>query len=108
MAIARPDRIGARGGGLRCFTVCSKGLEEDTEQRWDRLCLAFVGATGTGLRQEGGDPAGVSLGPSIPSGAVELCMGRGCDVSMGQCQMPKKVLIPAGIKCIRVRMNKVG
>lgn len=42
----------------------------------------------------------------IPSGAVGPCAGRVCDVSMGQCQMPKEVLIPARIKCIRVRMNQ--
>lgn len=33
MAIARLDRIGARGA-VWCLAVCSKGLEEDTELHW--------------------------------------------------------------------------
>lgn len=111
MAMAGTDRS-VTGGGGRLL-----------RRAWPRVRGGHRAALGPSLSgfsrrcgdwTGGGDPAEASLGRGgwgasfsrIPSGAVGPCMGRVCDVSTGQCQLPKEVLIPAGIKCIRVRMNQ--
>lgn len=111
MAIAGTDRSVTGGGGrllCRAWPRVRGGHEAalgPSLSGFSRRCGDWTG---------GGDPAEASLGRGgwgasfsrIPSGAVGPCMGRVCDVSTGQCQLPKEVLSPAGIKCIRVRMNQ--
>lgn len=104
MAVARLDRIGARGA-VWCFAVCSTGWEEDTEPHpalpvW--LSLLEMGLSRRAVTHRG--PAFLEYSQWSRWAVVweEPWRWR------GTMSAANKVLSTARIKCICVRANKVG